>query len=356
MSWQTGTSERFWRLRAAGKYDEAFALLQKQCACEEGDAEAEMEMVSISFYCHFDMKRDPMLHWKHLLRACELGHPAALLRRWFEEAPADNIPIMDNGDAITNARIMILLGGEREAAEEAFRAAMAGGSIAACVQYAVEFHHPKMAADLGDPVSCGIHGKNLLGTGVIDSNPLPELRLEEVPTSSDIIAEAMRYFEMGAAQGDRRCRKFLACIYFGAGDVADFRKGALLVLQLQSSEMPGMPYCLVIRCHLAKKHCNPWPGDLTRFNNQRCRELYVYGKQARSDATCLALLLGSKCLDVLRHYTNITTRARAAIMALWTALRYGGRSKITPRVPRDIALIICRAVWSSRETQTEVWA
>ena len=379
MDWRTGSSKHSWILRGAGKCEEARRFLLERCECEGGDAEAEWEMSTIWADGHLGFNLDREMSNKHVERASKLGHPTALFYQAWDVPPEDQLLFLQDlfsvGDHYTRAQIRKYDGedGYVDMMQELVLG-MAEGEVLCYVVYAdmicakaplstTLFDYPyARAAKLGHPYSCQKHALHLLGTEAQATHFFPlSYPVDGAPRPDAPFSEAMRFLEIGAAQGDYWCRLEIVRMRFCIPQTMNFRRAALMIVDMTHDERQRK--LIDIRCAVinASRLLIAVEVHSEKLRVQTCSEAYVYGKyyfQLHRGKLGKSLALECResgesfrnCQFLCRIYYRVCASASAAVIALWGVL-----FKRVPNFHRDIAVMLCKVVWSSRETQTEVW-
>ena len=310
----TGTSDAFWKLRTAGKYAEALALVRERCAGGD-DGEAEAEMYDLYRYGHLGVQEDLEAGNVHGFNAKRLGCDVR-----------DSEVYLSSGKDIEYwAR---------------------RGHPVACRKHAVMLMGFSFSWGGGGGLVLMFYHKTPWGCSpipVLDHRvPLPTLPWDEI----------LRYLRTGAMQGDLLCRGELIRVFLCVEHLVDWRRAALMIIdpEVQSDDMrlAWLGQCLT--SHDVQIRCREWDRcDETRIDLERRREAYVYGKYFAGNAPKDPKFIGP-AESMIKMYHDVRDKARAAAVALWAVLR-----RRALRWPRDIAVLMCKTVWASRELRTELW-
>jgi len=381
--WQTGTSAKSWALRRQGRYKEADQMLLDAMK-GDGDAEAYFTMYMLSGYqgslCS--------THYSHvdsiiLLRAAKYGHPVATSlcchaddierhARSVRNHPFALYEILERVPVVMHERMgmpsqedlieRIVWEDEPESLWRVSKAVHNRDVSDALVErLALHHHHPMAAHQLGR------EHRNVLEIGKM-------LGYQDGcagPSLSDVIFRSVAAFEIAASQGHMDAAYCLASILFDPKvpiSVQDANRGARLLVDIlvRSNGNPEKHYVGLLHTRL--------DPDLTRWQPDRAREFYHYGKnwhqlpkadvmfpldiQKHNERTWVSRWGELPAIDLgplhpKRVYLEMHKACQhATIILLGLLLR---RRHLFPRVPRDIVHKLAHLVWDEREREAGSW-
>ena len=361
-TWRTGTSEAAWALRREGKYKEADALLLERARLD--DAEALMDLYLLWFHgnspatCHGQVLakkqgfngRVPRPEFRAFFRdaTMETGHPvvrAWMTMRWEDErderdwAQMETLDTKCSPDAISRmfqhpsptARWRAV--GWRRESE------FIANPI---VQHLARVdRHPLAAFELG--------------MAILRSGKIEDMEVY-LRNSADILF----YLGIAADQGHvlaacniaRLCFSYdLPCHNVNWGRGARYLVQALAVTPRESSATQLMSERLTLT-RSTELGYDQVAGHraFSPVTNHRLRELYWYGRAAKTDLAFLDMRR-ENCHPRFVYLVAIK-KARSAALAFMHALRM---HPVFRRTPKDIVEVLARQVWESRMSYTSEW-
>lgn len=334
--WRTGTSAASWALRRAGRYREADELLEKRA--KEGDAEALLSIYSLNYegsLCGRLYSGDCFIP---LYKAKAAGHPVAEARRGGEMSHALVAQSL-------HAQLMVCIGGYPHALAKAIleecdpeamwmlatRFPTANNSDHLIKELAHVDHHP-MAA-----YCCAEKGFTL----ALDR--AKSRRAEDVAC----LCTKVMLLEIAVAQGHISAAYLLALVCFDEGIpivLQDATRGANLLVRI----------LLHVNGNYAMEWLATFKKRLNRVEQQQHCEFYVYGKHWRElpKAETMFPFHHSSALAE-RHPRRIYDSSRAACQA--AAATIAGLLRYRCYKQPDMARLLGRMVWESREREASQW-
>jgi len=338
-TWRTGTSKRYWALRAEGRCEEALKLIR--AAARNHDAEALFELAEVHRWDELGVERSSIVCGQYVRKAAKLGHPRAVILRldyetveyardnrqaiglfieacddylakwhWFTELDSASFERRDRVSWGRKSRELLELAVKTDGLPEShYRVATLG---------ARDF---ELAARLGFPPACISYAN-------------PDFTTDFSESESMSMAKRCHYLDIGARQGHGECINALCRLLFEQESVRDWGRAARLI----TSDYTGDG----VRSSWLQRRRPDVMDPSKVFGVQRLRELYAYGRYfERTTVVGHAPLVAFS-----RQVRNAAARSTVTLLGVL-------RRRL--RCPKDIALMLARPLWESRELRTEVW-
>jgi hypothetical protein len=340
--WRTGTSKVYWRLRAEGQCKEALELLYHGAAQEPPDAEALFELADLHRCAELGIHAKSEVSAHYMRGAAKAGHPRALVWSLDSDDPEREgrfrairrfIDACDDYQAkwewywteVNEAplRSAACLLAREKASLQLLELAVKSGDALPETHYlraALATHDFEPSARMGYPRACFAYASPQHNFAWAE--PLP-------------MATRCCYLELGARQGHGGCIDALCNLLFEQESVRDWGRAARLLTS------PYTPRA--VQSSWFHRRCPDNQDPSKVFYAHRLRELYAYGRYCRK----VTDVVGYAPLVAL--YWEVCDAARRSTIALLGTLRR------RLGCPKDVALMMARPLWESRQLYTEAW-
>jgi hypothetical protein len=355
-SWRTGTGKAFWALMGEGRYRQARALLETLVSVVHKAGEPHGIWVqgldAEAFYELARLYRDGLLGYQAsrpkyealLTKAAELGHPRAAIGVYFANACLAPAPVWEyvlaQDDALAKYMAAVHYLADQDGRLRYQQEAMQCGDPEALFEMAVRRHGDlATVALLGLSNACASYIK-LWTTNRKNPEEATMYASRASPTAEHCFQQILW---VGAQQGEPTCVETLA------HDLVRERRPAAAARIVVATNNPSLiDYWMEERDAAGALEIENW--DAT--------EVYIYGKWlwTYGDVSCdyydeMAMNYSEvRDHEMAMNYSEVRDRACDASTVLLGLLRRRRRE-----MPRDVASIIGRLVWDSRELQADLW-